>query len=65
MSHKTPWLRLPEALRAQAFTRFGTGRSARPGPGDGYRYHWVRETPPVGYRGPLPMGRLIRRVREG
>lgn len=68
MSHKAHWLGLPEAICEQALARWGSGQRARtnrPGPGDGYRYHWLPEAPSSGYRGPLPTGHLLRRVKEG
>lgn len=60
---KTPWLSLPQSVCQQARARWGSGQNAA-GPGDGYLYHWVRETPPVGYCGPLPVGQLVRRRKE-
>lgn len=68
------WHYLPESIRAQALARYGVRQGSldlgpdvqpvSPGPGDGYLYHWISEKPSAGYRGPLPVGRLMRRTKE-
>ena len=64
MTDKAPWSFIPESICQQARTRWGKGQRAA-GPGDGCLYHWIREEPQPEYCGPMPFGRLVRRVREG
>jgi hypothetical protein len=62
MQQKAEWSWLPASIRAQAIARYKKGKR-EVGLSDGFVYHWVQEAPPVGYRGPLPFGRLLRRSR--
>ena len=64
MYTRSPWSHLPRAICEQAQARWPSGPWAA-GPGDGHRYHWVVEEPADDYRGPLPVGRLIKRTWEG
>ena len=57
------WSYVPACICSQARERWPSGRWAA-GLGDGYLYQWIEEAPPVDYRGPLPFGRLVQRVRE-
>lgn len=54
---------LPARAREFALAQFSNARN-QPGPGDGYLYEWVEDTPPSFYIGPLPYVSGLRRVRR-